>query len=57
MFKSDMIAKPREIIQNFCLLFSMIFTFFLSFGDSLNITSITETAETGPEPIGNIDEK
>ncbi|NIP26937.1 MAG: hypothetical protein GWO38_24755, partial [Phycisphaerae bacterium] len=28
----------------------------LSCGDSINITGITETDETGPEPIGNIDE-
>ncbi len=28
----------------------------ISCGDALNITGITETDETGPEPIGNVDE-
>lgn len=40
-------------------LFHLIFSsmlLLLSCGDSINITGITETQETGPEPVGNIDD-
>lgn len=39
-----------------CFLLVATLAFLVSCGDSLNITGITETDETGPEPIGNIDE-
>ena len=51
-----MMTKLRQIVHNSCFLLSIILAFFLSCGDALNITGITETNETGPDPIGNIDE-
>ena len=49
-------TKPKQIMYSNRLLFLVILIFMLNCGDSLNITGITETDETGPDPIGNIDE-
>lgn len=39
----------------YCCLF-LVIAFLLGCGDSLNISGITETDETGYQPIGNVDE-
>ena len=51
-----MAKKSHVLVHNSCFLLSIILALFLSCGDALNITGITETDETSPDPIGNIDE-
>ncbi len=46
--------NKRTILSGLLLLVTLAFLVVCS--DSLNITGITETDETGPDPIGNIDE-
>ena len=50
-----LMEKLRQIVHNSCFLLSTILALFLSCGDALNITGITETDEASIL-IGNIDE-